>query len=129
MSEKFKNYANDVITGKVVACNNIILGCKRYLSWFERDDIYFDEKKADKAVNFIQMLKHYQGKEAGKHFILEEWQKWIVYNIFGWYWRETNLRVTTKAFILVARKNHFVILNYYKMLVNVFNYFSAVTLI
>ena len=36
---------------------------------------HYDEKKADRAVAFIQNLKHTKGKWAGKHFLLLPWQE------------------------------------------------------
>lgn len=104
--EKYKEYALKVLNGEIVAGEYIRLACQRYLAWFERGDIFFNCAKADEAVNFIQHLKHPSGKTAGKNFILMPWQKFIVYNIYGWYYRERPTeRVTTKVFILVARKN------------------------
>lgn len=101
----YKDYAEKVVNGDIVAGKYIIKACQRYLSWFSRDDIYFDEEKAGRVVRFISKLKHFQGKSSGHNFILEPWQKWIVYSIYGWYYKDTGLRVCNKAFILVARKN------------------------
>jgi len=36
---------------------------------------------------------------------LEPWQKFIVYNLVGFYHRGTNIRVFHEAFIFVPRKN------------------------
>ena len=105
IDEKYTKYAQDVLAGRIIAGNYIKLACKRYLKFLERDDIYFDTSKCDRVINFISKLKHFSGKTSGKHFILEEWQKWIIYNIFGFYYKDTGHRVTTKAYILVARKN------------------------
>ena len=102
---KYKTYAEDVLSNKIVACKNIKLACQRYLDWFKRDDIEFRADKADRVVRFIETLKHFKGAVAGKHFILEEWQKWVLYNIFAWYWKGTNERVTTKVLLMIARKN------------------------
>ena len=105
INEKYTKYAYDVLEGRIIAGNYIKLACKRFLSFFEREDIYFDGSKCDKVINFISHLKHFSGKSSGQPFILENWQRWIVYNIFGFYYKDTGLRVTNKVFILVARKN------------------------
>jgi phage terminase large subunit-like protein len=103
--EKYKTYANAVLTGKVVACKYIIKACQRYLNLFDRDELYFSPNKVEKVVDFISHLRHYAGKSNGKKFILEDWQKWIIYSIYGFYKRENDKRLITNVFVLVARKN------------------------
>ena len=67
---------------------------------------YFDKQAADKAISFIEtFITHTKGELAGKPFILEDWQKEIVGNIFGWKNKETDLRKYRTVFIEVPRKN------------------------
>lgn len=98
-------YAEDVVSGKQVAGELIKLACQRFLDWFDRDDIYFDKKKVDHVISFIGKMKHSTGIHARKPFILLPWQQWIVANIFGWKYKDTDLRVTNKVYIEVSRKN------------------------
>lgn len=105
IAKKYKKYAEDVLSGKIVAGQYIKLACKRYLSFFEREDMYFDTKAVDKATNFIQKLRHFTGSHNNKPFILSDWQYWIICSIFGFKWKEKKTRVTRTAFIQVARKN------------------------
>ena len=102
---KYKQYAEDVLSGKIVSCRYLKLAAQRYLSWFDRDDIEFRTDKADEVVNFIQKLKQFQGKWAGKRLILEEWQKFFIYGIYGWYYKNTDKRVIRHAILDVSRKN------------------------
>ena len=102
---KFTKYAEDVVSGRQVACLYIKQACQRYLDWFNRTDIEFREDKAQRVVSFVELLTHFKGSSAGKKFILEPWQEWIVYNIFGWYWKGTNKRVIRNVYLTVARKN------------------------
>ena len=44
---------------------------------------HYDKAKADRAVKFIQNLKHTKGKWDGKKFRLLPWQEQIVRDIFG----------------------------------------------
>lgn len=101
----FLEYANDVMSGAIVACNNIKLACKRYLDWFDRTDIEFRPEMVQKKIDFVNKMKHWQGPYAGKYFHMLPFQFWIFCNIFGWYYRETNKRVIRNVFIFVARKN------------------------
>lgn len=43
----------------------------------------FDKSKADRAINFIEQLKHTKGQFFGQPFILLPWQKEFITNIFG----------------------------------------------
>lgn len=101
---KYTAYAQDVIAGKIVACQYIKLACHRFLSWFDRTDIEFRADVVDRMINFIGKLKHFQGKWAGKPFILEEWQKFLIYACYGWYYVGTNDRVVRHVILDCARK-------------------------
>lgn len=105
LDEKYTKYANDVLTNKIVAGNLIKLACNRYLTFLQRNDIEFRTDKVERCINFIQSIKHYKGEFVGQYFILQEWQKWIIYNVFGLYYKGTNNRVTKNVYIEVSRKN------------------------
>lgn len=48
-------------------------------------EYWFDERAAAVAVNFFErLLVHVKGEWAGEHFALQEWQRVIVREIFGW---------------------------------------------
>ena len=101
---KFTQYAEDVINNRIVAGELVKLACKRYLSWFERDDIYFDQEKAERPVRFIAKLKHFEGAYAGKNFELVDWQRFLVYAIYGWIRKDDNKRLVRNAYIQISRK-------------------------
>ena len=66
----------------------------------------FDIKKADYAVQFIERFcKHSKGKWAGNPVILEVWQKALLYALFGFVDRNTNIRQYRELLLIVARKN------------------------
>ena len=57
---------------------------KNYVpSRFMLPENHYDKAKADRAVKFIEMLKHTKGKWAGKRFWLFPWQEQVVRDIFG----------------------------------------------
>jgi phage terminase large subunit-like protein len=99
---KYTQYAEDVINDKIVACKYVKLACKRYLSFFGKYDFRID--KVDKVVNFISHLKHTTGKHNGQPFILLPYQSFIIYSIFGFYYKGTDKRVTNYVYIELARK-------------------------
>lgn len=65
---------------------------------------HYDKAKADKAVNFIQMLKHTKGIWRGKPFILLPWQEQIVRDLFGIV-KEDGYRQFQVAYIEIPKKN------------------------
>ena len=102
---KYKQYSLDVVQGRQIACKYVIQACERYLSWFDRPDFIFRPEKADAVINFISKLKHYSGRFNRKPFILLPYQKWMIYSIFGWYYKDDpETRVTRKLYVELSRK-------------------------
>lgn len=104
-------YARDMVSGKRRAGNNK-RECKRFLAWFKRKDIEFRTKEADLAINLVEtFIVHQQGETisgeslVNKPLTLEPWQKFIIYNLLGFYYVGTDERVIKEAFIFVPRKN------------------------
>ena len=65
----------------------------------------YDASLADRAVSFIESLKHIKGREwAGRPIVLEDWQCFIVSTIFGWVDLAGDRRFKA-AYIEVPRKN------------------------
>ncbi len=107
---KYKQYALDVQSGKITANRYIKQATKRYLDWFSRSDMEFRPQAVDRVVNFISKLKHFKGEHAGKQFQLLDFQKFIISNMFGFYWKDEegkpkNRRVVQYVWFEVARKN------------------------
>lgn len=104
-SKTYNQYCDDVLSGKIVACKNIILACKRYKDWFKRTDIYFDYDDVDRRIRLVSKMKHFRGKSNGKPFLLLPYQQFIFAGIFGFKYVETKLRVTRNVLIFCSRKN------------------------
>lgn len=67
---------------------------------------YFDEQAAKKAISFIEKFcSHTKGELTGTPLFLEDWQKKIIGDLFGWKSVETELRKYRTCFIEVPRKN------------------------
>lgn len=99
-----ERYANDVLSGKVITGKWIKLAAKKFLSDLERADIQFDVKQANRAVNFIERkLRHWEGSWRGKQLKLEDWQRFIIQQIFGWH--KNGKRRIRSVYIQVSRKN------------------------
>ena len=64
MKDYYK-YCEDVLSGKILTGSTIKLACKRFQKDLTRSDLYFDEEKVDRAIEFISTLRHYTGKHSG----------------------------------------------------------------
>jgi phage terminase large subunit-like protein len=99
-------YAADVLSGKIVACELVRLAAERYER--ERanppDGYRFDERRAKMVIKFVQLLRHTKGGEAGKRFFIEPWQAFCIANLFGFVDDAGNRRYS-KALVTVPRKN------------------------
>ena len=107
MVDSTTKYAKDVVDGKIIACKNVILACRRHLADLEhgvKRGLYFDINAANKIINFFSYLSLSEGEFAGKQFKLEPFQSFIIGNLFGWKGAD-NLRRFRKAYVEIAKGN------------------------
>lgn len=104
-------YARDVVSGAVVAGNNA-RECRRFLADLERPELELRSHDPDFVINVIQaIMVHNQGEDMEGHSLvntpleLQRWQKFIIYNLVGFYYTGTNRRRFKESFIFVPRKN------------------------
>lgn len=97
-------YAQDVISGKIVCGKFIRLAAERFFDLMENDNYEFKANKADEVIEFISILRHYTGRHAGKAFILQPWQEFIIASIYGFYVKEDGTRLVKSVYIEMARK-------------------------
>lgn len=100
---KWKKYIADIKEGVIPSCNLLKQAIDRFEDFMGREDIYLDEKGFDDCVDFIGTIKHFLGKSAGKPFVLEPFQEFILVNLFLKY-KETKHRVANEIYVQVARK-------------------------
>lgn len=68
-------------------------------------DFRFDERAALGAERFFErLLRHTKGEWAGQSFVLQEWQRTIVRDVFGWK-RPDGTRRYRRVYIEIPRKN------------------------
>ena len=118
MSKKYRNYdvvmeyAKSIVEGKKVACRETIQMCQRFLKDLGNPAYDFNPKNAEFVIQIIEKtFVHQKGEDMqgyplrGRPFLLEPWQKFIVYNLLGFYHKGTILRRFKEAFIMIPRKN------------------------
>jgi phage terminase large subunit-like protein len=101
-------YAYAVVSKDMPACLQVIQACQRYLDDKERQfDYVLDEQLAARPCRFISNLPLSKGMWASKSekFKLQDWQVFILVNLFGWVDKETKLRRFRFGQIVVPRKN------------------------
>lgn len=100
-TKDYIQYANDAINGDIVVGEYIRLSCQRFLSWFDRDDIFFDYEGVDKRIRLIEKMK----ASNGKQLILMDWQKFCLAGIFGFlYTDDPEQRVVNNVLMFISRK-------------------------
>lgn len=79
---------------------------KKYDPWnCDLSKYRFDAVAGQVAVDFIEgYVTHVKGELGGKPFLLLDWEREFVSNLFGWKVIETGLRRYREAFVFVPRK-------------------------
>lgn len=105
-------YVEGVLKRKLIVGKEIVLACARYKADLQRNEFDFREKEADKVINIMEtMMVHAKGEDLEGNslmnapFKLEPWQKFIIYNLLGFYFKGTDERRFKEAFIFIPRKN------------------------
>lgn len=110
--KKYKNqdavmhYARGILDGTIIANIERKQAAARFLK--DLDDPRFDFRiqNAEFVIEIIEStFVHVKGELTGKPFLLEPWEKFICYNLAGFYLAGTDERRFKEAFIFVPRKN------------------------
>ena len=101
-------YAEQVADGTINACGWVQKACIRFLNDMNNGQdrgLIFEESKAQDVLDFYNHLPHIKGEWAGRNITPSPWQIFILINLYGWYWKESNQRRFKTAYIEVGRKN------------------------
>ena len=102
--ERGFQYCEDIKSGKILSGINIKKAVERFEKDLLRKDLTFIEEKVQAVIDFIALQMHFTGKHAGKPFILEPWQVFLVMNLYGFFYVDSGLRRFNNAYIEMARK-------------------------
>ncbi|WZY00355.1 terminase large subunit [Bacillus sp. FSL W7-1360] len=102
-------YAEQVVSGEIIASKKNILAAKRHLNDLKRQGtIYFPwvflEEKAHKPIRFIERFCRPSKGETRK-LVLQAWQHFIIGSLYGWVHKDTGVRRFREGLIFVGRKN------------------------
>ena len=114
MKDNYKDvleYVESVISGKKAAPKEIIQTCERFRRDLDNPLYDFKKKDAEFVIGIIEKTFVHQKGETmqgyplrGTPFLLEPWQKCVVYNLLGFFHKGTILRKYKEAFIMLPRK-------------------------
>lgn len=100
-------YANDVVKGNIEVCKNIQLACQRFLNFMEDKQWEFEfiPEYVDHVLNFVSVLKHTKGPDAGLQIELQPFQIMLICGIYGFrHKKDHNKRMTTDVIVYIPRK-------------------------
>lgn len=95
-------YKQKIASGEIVIGDKIRQALDRHDNDLQRDDLVFNTAEPNRVIQFIELMDDPKTKKPLK---LALFQKVIITLIYGWRWKETNLRRFQKAYISMARKN------------------------
>ena len=105
-------YVRGCIDGTIIAGEDKILACQRFMDFLGREDLDVRTHDADFVIGIIETTYHHRQGEAldgtpmrGKPYLLEPWQKFCVYGMLIFFKKGTNECLTHEAFIFIPRKN------------------------
>ena len=105
-------YARGVVDGSIVAGEDRVLGCARFLRMLTDPRYEARSRDADFVISIIESsFRHRQGEKLdgtplrNTPFLLEPWQKYVIYGMLVFWYPGTNERVVKEAFIFIPRKN------------------------
>lgn len=107
-----KAYVHSIRTGKKIANQWIKLAAERFYNDLENPEYEFKKTAPDFCINLIETtLKHVQGESIdgkplrNEPLLLQPFQKFIIYNLVGFYIKGTNVVRYHEALIYMGRKN------------------------
>ena len=110
--EEVLEYADSIRSGRKLACKELIQGVNRFYCDLENPAYELKHEGPEFCIGVIETtLKHQQGEKLdgtpliGEFVILEPWQKYIIYNLVGFFHRGTKITRFREAMIFLPRKN------------------------
>ena len=104
-------YAEDIANKRMLANEDRVLACRRFLSDLERDDLDFRSDQFDFVIDLIEgTIHHVQGEDKngvsfkGTPLLLTDWRKFVCVNLFGVFRIGTGIRRFSEALIFLPRK-------------------------
>lgn len=105
-------YTESIRSGKKAACPELKQAVERFYRDLDNPEYEIRHKAPEFCINVIEStICHQQGEKIdgtplrGKPFLLEPFHKFIVYNLVGFYLKDTEIVRFHEALIFIPRKN------------------------
>lgn len=101
-------YAYSVLNNEIITGQKIKKAVQRFFTWIEtaeENGFYLDHAAGMHIINFYEnFINHTKGKLHGQPFVLEPFQQFTMYNVFGWKDKQGKRRINT-VYDKRAKKN------------------------
>lgn len=105
MDNAILSYYQAIKDGSEIVGRWIQLLYARIVTGLQKKEFFYDAKKANRAISFIEnFCRHHEGEQAPNLIILEPWQKALTAMIFGIVDKEGR-RQFVEIVLIIARKN------------------------
>ncbi len=105
------HYAESIRSGEKIACDELKQAVERFFRDLENSEYEMDPKGPEFCIKIIEStICHQQGEKLdgtplrGTPFLLEPWQKFIIYNLVGFKLAGTDIVRFHEALVFVPRK-------------------------
>lgn len=117
MKEKYRvqEYIDGVKSGEITTCKYTRFAIRRHIRDLKKSrskkvyyPYYFEEKEPIRVIEFIHEYCYHVKGEFGnerRKVILEPWEQFIIWVLFGWRKKDDKKRRFNTAFVFVAKKN------------------------
>lgn len=109
MDYTYNDYIDSVLSSKIFACRMLKLAVQRHIKDIGKSDgtfpYYFDDSKAQMAIDFFSEQVHTKGKLARQRLQPQPWQQFVLALLYGWRRKDNDKRRFRRVYLQVARKN------------------------
>lgn len=110
MPHRAESYIKSVQKGDIITSIWPKLAVKRHLDDVRRSKkkeypYFFSRQYAAAAIEAVELHRLAFGKHNGEPFVLQPWQAFVIYCIYGWRRKDNHERRFVKALVEVARGN------------------------
>lgn len=104
-----EQYIKDAASGAILVSDQVRLTCSNHLKDLQSGHVRglsFDPEQGNRVIQFIETFCcHNLDEYAGKPFLLEPWQKALLYILYGWRFASSGYRRFTVAYVELCKGN------------------------
>lgn len=104
--QRVSDWCESILDGSIPACKWTKLAVERHLDDMQHGHergLWHDAESAQAWVDFFLCIQHFEGDFAGSPIELDDWELFVIWNVFGWK-RANGSRRFRKAYCEIARK-------------------------